>query len=947
MTARPLLLAAPLLVASVAPLAPTSAAFLAIRPLAAQQPVAAAPAAGRGRVTGRIVDAKTGAGLTDVGVQVTGTTVGTLSGVDGRFTLPSVPAGTISLTVRRLGYAPKTVTGVVVAAGRTTEQDVALTTATVQLQAVRVAASAEKGSVNAALDQQRTATGIVNAITREQIARSPDADAAAAVSRVSGVTVQDGKYVFVRGLGERYTTASLNGARIPSPEPERKVVPLDLFPTGLLQTVTTSKTFTPDLQGDFSGAQVDITTREFPAERQWAFSFGTGANALATGRQVLRAPMAANREWSGMASSARQLPGGVAALGTFGTLAPQPGVNTLARTFRNSWTPTVTNGIPNGSASLSVGGQAPVLGRRIGYIASGSYGVSQEIRANERVAATNGVGGQLQEINRFNGSTGRESIQLGGLLNVSTLIGRSRLALNNTYSRTADSEARQDSGVFEPLASSIRRSTLRYVQREVRSNQARGEHAIGTRNQLDWSFTNAGVVRKEPDRSDLVYIREQDPVSGQARPWALIEQSLSGARRTFADLRETSNTADVRWRSDLGSGARPIQLRSGVFFRQTRRDAANEQLNLQLRPSALTLTQRQQGAEQIFGGPALANDASVFNLQQLSAGGSYGARDRVNAGFLMAEVPLGERLRLIGGARVEDADIRVRTQQTAGRDTTARLRNTDVLPSLALNVSLRENQNVRVSASRTLARPEYRELSPVTFFEVLGGGVVTGNAGLRRTLIENYDARWEWYPSAGEILSVGVFGKRFDAPIERVDIATSGEPQITFVNAERAVNYGVELEARKGLGFLAGALEPVTAFTNVTVMRSNITVGNRGIAANTNNDRPMVGQSPYVLNGGLTYARGQASATLLFNRVGERIVSAGVAPLADNYEQPRNVLDLSLRYPVGRGLAMRVDLRNLLDAPYRVQQGPVTREYYNLGRVVGIGFAWQGSGRGN
>jgi hypothetical protein len=283
MTVRPLLLAAPLLVWSVAPLAPTSASFLVIRALGAQQPAATAPAAGRGRITGRVVDAKTGAGLTDVGVQVAGTATGTLTGVDGRFNLPTVDAGTVSLTVRRLGYAPKTITGVVVAAGRTTEQDVALSTATVQLVTVTTTASAERGSVNAALDQQRTATGIVNAITREQIARSPDADAAAAVSRVSGVTVQDGKYVFVRGLGERYTTASLNGARIPSPEPERKVVPLDLFPSGLLQSVTTSKTFTPDLQGDFSGAQVDITTREFPAQPQWSLALSSGFNTLATG----------------------------------------------------------------------------------------------------------------------------------------------------------------------------------------------------------------------------------------------------------------------------------------------------------------------------------------------------------------------------------------------------------------------------------------------------------------------------------------------------------------------------------------------------------------------------------------------------------------------------------------------------------------------------------------
>src|SRR5688572_4665233 len=234
-----------------------------------------------GRITGRIVDARTGAGLADVGVQVVGvmpgvTSSGTTSGIDGRYSLPRLPAGTVTLHLRRLGYQAKTITGVFLPANGAVEQNVTLDPATVQLTATVVTADAERGTVSAALDQQRNATGIVSAVTSEQIQRSPDSDAAQAVQRVSGVTVQDGRYVFVRGLGERYTTTSLNGARMPSPEPERKVVPLDLFPAGLVQTITTSKTFTPDQPGDFSGATVDIRTREFPATRQFTYSMSTG-----------------------------------------------------------------------------------------------------------------------------------------------------------------------------------------------------------------------------------------------------------------------------------------------------------------------------------------------------------------------------------------------------------------------------------------------------------------------------------------------------------------------------------------------------------------------------------------------------------------------------------------------------------------------------------------------
>jgi hypothetical protein len=244
--------------------AASAASPAAIASVAAQQPTNPTPAAGTGRIVGRILDASTGRGVSEVGVQIVGTTLGAMSGIEGRYAVQNIAAGTVTIQVRRIGYAPKTVTGILLAAGQTLEQNIALQPATVQLQAVQTTAAAERGSVNEALDQQRTATGIVSSVTAEQISRSPDSDAAQAVQRVSGVTVQDNRYVFVRGLGERYTTATLNGSRIPSPEPEKRVVPLDLFPSGLLQTITTSKTFTPDQSGDFSGAQVDIRTREFP-----------------------------------------------------------------------------------------------------------------------------------------------------------------------------------------------------------------------------------------------------------------------------------------------------------------------------------------------------------------------------------------------------------------------------------------------------------------------------------------------------------------------------------------------------------------------------------------------------------------------------------------------------------------------------------------------------------
>src|ERR671919_116494 len=273
-------------------------------------PASPAPAAA-GRMVGRVVDAATGAPIPGAQVQVEGTIAGVAVAAvtewSGRFTLEGVPVGSHSVPVRMIGYQAKTVADVVVRAGAVTPLDITLAAAAVELEGVVVTAEAERGSVSRALEEQRTASQIVNAVTAEQISRSPDGDAGQAIQRVSGVTVQDGKYVFVRGLGERYTTTSLNGTRVPSPEPERRVVPLDLFPSGLIQSVTTSKTFTPDQPGDFSGASVEIQTREFPAAREVSYSASVGYNSAATGKSILAAPRVGS-EWLGFAGSQRDVP---------------------------------------------------------------------------------------------------------------------------------------------------------------------------------------------------------------------------------------------------------------------------------------------------------------------------------------------------------------------------------------------------------------------------------------------------------------------------------------------------------------------------------------------------------------------------------------------------------------------------------------------------------------
>ena len=889
-----------------------------------------------GRVVGRIVDARTGQGIANAGVQLVGTTQGVQSGLDGRFALQRVPAGTTTIQVRRIGYGAKTITGLMVPPGGVVEQDIALATAVAQIAATVVTADKERGSVAAALDQQRNATQIVNAITAEQIARSPDGDAAQAIQRVSGVTVQDGKYVFVRGLGERYTTASLNGARIPSPEPERKVVPLDLFPAGILQSVTTSKTFTPDQQGDFSGAQVDIKTREYPARRQFTYAVSTGFNDAATGQSVLRAARQGGEYFAAIGSK-RDIPATLANTNLFSATTLQ--TNQVVRSLSNVWTPGVANGLPQGSVSASMGGSDPFFGQNIGYLVSASYGAAQEVKRDERQAygQANGSGG-VDPLASYRGETGRISVLWGGIANFSTLVGTStRIALNNTLSRSADNEARRDVGFDENLADSLRRTTMRYVERGVWSSQLAVEQQFG-RHKLDYALTGSGTNRREPDRSDMVQIVR---TVGGVRQFQLLGSALDGARRSYFDLNERNLALQANDQVTVGQESDGNSIKVGGYYRNTTR--ASLAPSYSLINQGLSQTQLTQLPENIFT-PANACDACTnFNVQPIGQAGGYDAKDALVAGYAMADWGLGKRVRLIAGARVENAQIDVLTTTQGGSKYSASLKNTDVLPSLVVNTRLSDRQSLRVSATQTLARPEYRELSPVQFRDVIGGISVSGDPNLKRTLIQNVDVRWEFFPTAAEVFSVGVFYKNFTNPIERVEQPSSGGTTAKYINAAGAKNYGLELEARKDLGSLVEMFEGITAFSNVTIMQSTIDVGAATGGNASNPNRPMAGQAPYVVNAGLSYATlsGKTSATLLYNVVGRRIFSAGLLPLPDVYEEARNMVDVSIRFPIVKTLDVRLDAKNLLDAEYRVTQSNLLREGYRAGRVFAIGLGWR------
>ena len=614
--------------------------------------------------------------------------------------------------------------------------------------------------------------------------------------------------------------------------------------------------------------------------------------------------------------------------------------NLLVSSFRDDWTPARGSGNPLLKGSASIGGNDPIFGHRIGYLFSGSYSSGTDMKdAQVRALADRGnTMGSTVEIDRFVGTTTSQSVLWGGLTNLSTLIGESsRLSFNGMYNRSSDNDARVEVGEFTSDATPVQITRMQYTQRGVYSGQLAGEHQVTAAQKLEWSATASGVRRYEPDKSAFVQVLETNAAGQDVLRW---QGGGSGsAVRTFSDLKENSHEYQAKYSIDFGAAGSPTTVKFGGLYRATGRDA--QSLSYNISSIRLTDAQRELPLEQIFDGRFSQQGQSVFDIGPLSQGGSYVAQDRLSAGFLMAEVPLGARLKLIGGARYESDRLDVDAASTLGAPvSTSKLWN-DWLPSLA-----RTSSSPTLNSFGSPRRGPWRVPSTASCHR---SSAATSSAArtcrATRTCSEPTSrmstCAGRCIRRPGEALSLALFAKHFTNPIERVFGSGSGGTSfVFFTNAKAADNYGVELEMRKGLGVLGSFFNPLSVFANATVMKSKIELAENTTASATNLSRRMVGQAPYVLNTGLTYTTSGSgtSATLLFNRVGERIAAAGASPLPDVVDLSRNVLDFSLRSRLLNMTTLRFDLKNLIDSPYQTRQGTVVREYYRAGRVVQLGI---------
>lgn len=941
-----------------------------------------------GSISGKVIDSETGEILRGATVMIPGTKNGTRTDVKGNYKIKDIPTGEYSIKISYVGYITKEITDIKINKSSNEEITIPLTPQYSQTEEVIVEARRTNDNAAAMLSKRKNASEISDGITAEEIKKLPDSHAGQSLQRVSGVTLVNGKYIYVRGSSERYSNTTLNGASLSTTETDKKAFAFDMFPSDFLENANVAKSFTPDMPGNFAGALVELNTIDFPSG--FSFKFGTGSSVsdnLTSRNSGFMTYEGSRNSLFGYSNGSRSMPSNIPSTRSEMSkllvslksndynekYSSQQKWESISKGFNNSSWKTDSLGVPpNINYSMAFTNLFKAAGNDLGVMASLNWGNSYKFDAIERaVIYTNGNYDLFTK-----GSQSVFSTDLNGLFNIAYKIGESStLNFKNIYNNTSDDELIYLNGVENGKSVDLKKISYNYVQKELYAGQLTGDHKINILNStMDWKFGYSYSMRDEPDYRRLQYVKNQNE---QFAPFTLNLSENPGGDGTKAG-RYFSNLIENAW-SGLFNYSVPFQnfsIKIGGLVENRNREFKVRSFTLVKSASILKRyydTTFQQdldnwtddAIEQLlnnFNTPDVIFDENNFNIHGFGVAedsqdrDSYIADETTGAAYFMTDFPIkvaDKKLRIITGIRIESnfqklsgyfpelnpADSSYRTVEHTNSELT------DILPSLNLVYSLNNSMNLRASATKTLTRPTLRELAPFTFYDFKSTINVKGNSSLKRTIIENYDLRYEWFFNPGEIISVGTFYKVFHNAIEETIIPSASETFRTFINAKDiATTYGIEFEIRKNLDFISSWFKYFNLSTNLALINSQITVEQNS----TLDKRTMWGQSPYSFNFNLFYLNPEWGTTLnvAYNIQGRRIVA--VANINQYqfedphvYEIPRNTLDITFSQEIIENLEIKLTAKDIFNEQLIYKQGKQILSSNSSGRGFGLSLGYK------
>ncbi len=895
----------------------------------------AAGAARAGTIEGTVKDSKTGEALIGAGIKVVGANLGGSTDLDGKFSIRNVPAGTYSLRVLYTGYTQKIMTGIIVLSDGVTPAAITLeSVAQDQGDAMRmedIYVTAERvTNTNAAILTERLRSAVIgDGISAEQIRLSPDGTSSDALKRVTGLSIVDDKFVFVRGVTDRYNSTTLNGVSVTGTDTDadKKSFSFDLVPASLISNTVVAKTATPDLQGDFSGGLVQVNTLDLPSDFLLAVTAEMGHDGVSSRKDVV-ADAGGSDDWKAKDDGSRALPQGL------------EGVE-LAKALPNTWGTSDDISHRNGTYGVALGDRYSLGGGDIGFIASGTYKHGFKLEDYQQAPLGGGEGGAYP-LFWFDGTRYRERVLMGALLNVSYQpTPLHRISFENNYSRSAEDKVTQSVGFFESSGDTNRFQVIEWDQRDLYLGQLAGDHqfpvARGLR--INWHVAFSDSKAQEPDRKYADYEREP-------RGNYLLKENY----RSWSELDENTTV----WNVDVELPIREGRVKTG--FLHSRRERSfdieawvTDTSKLDRQHRALVL----EPIGEIFD--AANYGPGMFGFVPYSPfTGVYDGSHDLNAYYGMVDTPFhvaGGAFRFAGGVRVE-ASNQVVTSPIAADDPTlqtAQIDESDPLPSANLTYQVTSTSNLRLGYYKSVNRPEFRELANVSYLDFDANQIVVGNPNLDRATIDNFDVRAEWFPRIGEVLAVSYFNKQLTDAIEEELIPAPDRYVRTWFNSPTGKNVGFEVEARKSLGFAWGQLENLVVQGNYTRVESEVEytathTDPQGNAIFETKTRTLQGQAPYTINAGLVYSIPDIglSSSLLYNRFGRRLDAVGDTRDEDIFEEPRDVFDLALTEQFTAWMRLKFTIRDIAadDVVYTLGDTESAWESIKVGTTYAISLSF-------
>jgi uncharacterized protein (DUF1499 family) len=923
-----------------------------------------------GTIRGQIIEEATGEALIGATVMVEGTSTGATTDLDGNYTIKVAP-GTYNLNVSFISFNPKMINGIeVTEGGVTVVPTINLADATTELQEVVVEAQVLRDSDVGLLTVQKKSANMLDAISAQTFSRTGDSNVGAAMKRVTGVSVEGGKFVYIRGLGDRYSKTNLNGADIPGLDPNRNSVQLDLFPANLINNIVVYKTFTPNLSGNFTGGYVDVETKDFPEDFTFQFSASTGYNTQATFNNNYLTYKGGKLDFIGFDDGTRAFPSlidvedrNAIPARSYSNPALANKLNEVTGAFSKEWEPSQQAAPLDHSFSISLGNQKELFGKPVGFLGGLSYSRSFEYY-DDGVTGRYGLTGEVDKVNSLveeiylNDERSVENVLWGAMLGASIKLNSyNKVGFTALHNQSGIKEARYLDGIKTTGDGKMDyfTNTLLFEERALTSFQLKGDHAFGGEGiRIKWISSYTLSSMEQPDLRFFTF-GDYGANSRGLRIEPSIGQPPTRYTRSM-DQYNFDNKLDVTvpFKQWNGEGSK-FQFGGAYVFKdrlfrefQYRFDTDRTQFN---GDPVVHVSD-----ENIF---SLENTQGVYVYDAYDPRNNYEASEAVGAGYAMVDMPLTTKLRAVSGLRVEKTDILFTSyaaddqqlkEQFGDLKNKKLLDNFDVLPSVNFTYALAEEMNLRAAYGRTLARPSFRELAPYQSFDFVGGYNYVGNDSLERTLVDNFDLRWEMFPRPSEILSFSVFYKNFNNPIEATFVPLSLNPLITWQNVNKANVYGIELEARKSLEFINEKLLNFNIGANVTLVRSEVSIGKAELERKRRfnpalaETRQMAGQSPYIINTYLGYKDALYEANISFNVQGERlsVVSQNATP--DVYEQPVPSLNFNISRNFAEKWKVKVSAANILNPMVKFTQEFKEQEYtfqqYKKGRDVSIGVSY-------